>query len=327
MRPTWLIESGVAADRAQRSWEAASTVPVIERGSFMHRKIPAITILICGLVLLSGCRTPTTLPPAAEPASTHPSAAMTDAAVLQVVFDDMLSKDNAESPLEWHGDPSAPVYVSKNPRRWPTNASEIFSHRDESKWRALTKAQQTAATEAADDLVARMVSSDQLPELRSTSGRLKIFEDAGPATQPTRENFFEGGRAAAVYVPGYSEDGRYAVVNLGFPWSGRMHSGQATYILEHTDRGWKVLLRNSSTMCELGCIELGGKTGRGGERRDRWPRCQRSAADLEACRPSASRTWKGGSASPSRTTTNSSCKPSTAESRSQIHLPYSTAVM
>lgn len=133
MRPTWLIESGVAADLAQRSWEAASTAPVMERGSFMHRKIPAITILICGLVLLSGCRTPTTLPPAAEPASTHPSAAMTDAAVLQVVFDDMLSKDNAESPVEWHGDPVAPVYVSKNPRRWPTNASEIFSHRDESK--------------------------------------------------------------------------------------------------------------------------------------------------------------------------------------------------
>jgi hypothetical protein len=210
----------------------------------MHRKPLAIATLICGLALLSGCRGPATLPPAAEPASTRPSAAARDAAVLQVVFDDMLSKDNDESPMEWHGHQSAPVYVSKNSRRGPADASEIFSHRDEAKWKALTKAQQTAAAEAAADLVARVAKGDPLPELRSTSGRLKIYEDAGPATQPTRENFLEGERASAVYVPGYSKDGRYAVMNLGFPWSGRMHSGLATYILERTDRGWKVLLRN-----------------------------------------------------------------------------------
>jgi hypothetical protein len=51
-------------------------------------------------------------------------------------------------------------------------------------------------------------------------------------------------RASSVFLPGYSKDGRYAVVKLHFPWRGRMHSGEVTYIIKRTDRGWKVLLRD-----------------------------------------------------------------------------------
>ena len=101
-----------------------------------------------------------------------------------------------------------------------------------------------AATEAANDLVARVDNGDSLPELRSRSGRLKIYEDAGAATQPTAENPFGGERASSFFLPGYSKDGRYALVRLGFPWSGRMHSGVAMYVLERTDQGWQVLLRD-----------------------------------------------------------------------------------
>jgi hypothetical protein len=112
------------------------------------------------------------------------------------------------------------------------------------KLKALTAAQRRAATEAADDLVARADKGDSLPALRSTSGRVKIYEDAGAATQPAPGNPFGGERASSVFLPGYSKDGRYAVVRLGFPWSGPMHSGEAMYILERTDGGWKVLLRD-----------------------------------------------------------------------------------
>jgi hypothetical protein len=209
----------------------------------MRRKTLAMVMLICGLSLLSGCRRPATLTPMDESESS-PNASTRDAAVLQVVFDDMLSKDNDESPAEWHEDQSRPVYVSKNPRNGRSNARQILSHGDEKKWKALTKAQQETATEAADELVARVDKGDSLPALKSTSGRLAIYEDAGPATQPTRENPLGGERASGVFAPGYSKDGRCAVVNLAFPWSGRMHSGEVTYVLERTDRGWKVLLRN-----------------------------------------------------------------------------------
>jgi len=41
---------------------------------------------------------------------------------------------------------------------------------------------------------------------------------------------------------GLLKDGRYALVRLGFPWS--IHFGEATYILERTNGGWKVLLRD-----------------------------------------------------------------------------------
>jgi hypothetical protein len=210
----------------------------------MQRKTLAIATLICELALLSGCRTPATSALADEPKSTDPDAAARDAAVLQAVFDDMLSQDNSEAPAEWNREQSEPVYVSKNTSDGRPNASDILSRIDEKKWKPLTNAPLGAVTEAANDLVARADKGASLPELRSASGRLKIYEEAGAATQPTPENSFGGARASSVFLPGYSKDGRYAVVNLEFPWSGRMHSGEVTYILERTNRGWKVLLRD-----------------------------------------------------------------------------------
>jgi hypothetical protein len=209
----------------------------------MRQTTLTIATLICGLVMLSSCGTPAT-PGAPESQPATQEAVARDAAVLQVVFDDMLSKDNSESPTEWTRDQSKPVYVSKNAPERRLDASQVLSLSQEKKLKALTAAQRSAATEAADELVARAGEGDPLPELRSTSGRVKIYEDAGAATQPTRENPFGGERASIVFLPGYSKDSRYAVVRLGFPWSGRMHSGEATYILERTAGGWQVLLRD-----------------------------------------------------------------------------------
>lgn len=209
----------------------------------MQRNTLHTVILMCGLVMLCGCDTPATTAVWDKAKPTTQDAATTDSAVLQVVFDDMLSKDNGESPTEWTRDQSKVVYVSKNPPDQRIDTSRVLSLSDEKKLGALTNPERGAATEAAHDLVARAGKRVPLPELRSTSGRVKIYEDAGAATQPTRENFLAGERASSVFLPGYSKDGRYAVVRLGFPWSGRMHSGEATYILERTDRGWKVLLR------------------------------------------------------------------------------------
>jgi hypothetical protein len=210
----------------------------------MRRKALLISTLLCGVALVCGCRAPEALAPADGRNATAHDAVAGDAAVLQIVFDDMLSKDNDESPVEWHGDQSKPVYVSKNVCGGRLDASQIIRRHDEKKWEALTDAQLTAATEAANNMLARVDNGALLPDLKSTSGRLKIYEDAGAATQPTRENPFDGERASCVLLPGYCKDGRYAIVHLAFPWSGRMHSGEVTYILERTDRGWKVLLRD-----------------------------------------------------------------------------------
>ena len=209
----------------------------------MQRNPLVIATLICGLVVLSGCGAPATSAAAGLKPTTQEAVAR-DAAVLQAVFDDMLSKDNSESPTEWTRDQSKSVFVSNEPPKRRVEASQVLSLSDEEKLKALTAAQRIAATEAADDLVARIDNGDRPPEPKSTSGRVKIYEGAGAATQPTRENPFGGERATRVFLPGYSKDGRYAVIRLGFPWSGRMHSGEATYILERTDGGWKVLLRD-----------------------------------------------------------------------------------
>ncbi len=81
----------------------------------MQRTILIIATLICGLALLCGCRGAGTSAPANERELTDHDAAARDAAVLQVVFDDMLSKENSEAPAEWNGDQSKHVYMSKNP--------------------------------------------------------------------------------------------------------------------------------------------------------------------------------------------------------------------
>jgi hypothetical protein len=218
--------------------------PAAECWCVMQRKTLAISTLVCGLVMLCGCGTPATPAAADEPKPTTQEAAARDATVLQAVFDDMSSRDNSESPAEWTRDQAKPIYVSKNtPKRRP-DARQVLLRNDQKKWKALTNAQLRAAAEAANELVARADKGDPLPELKSTSGRLKIYEDAGAATRPAPENPFGGERASSVFLPGYSNDGRYALVRLGFPWSGRMHSGEATYLLERTGGGWKVLLRD-----------------------------------------------------------------------------------
>ena len=67
-----------------------------------------------------------------------------DAAVLQVVFDDMLCKDNDESPAEWTGDQSKPVYVSKDVPERRLDARQVLSLRDKAKLKALTNAERGA---------------------------------------------------------------------------------------------------------------------------------------------------------------------------------------
>jgi hypothetical protein len=207
----------------------------------MQMYTPTIATLLCGVLMLSGCDAHTTPAAAEYPPATQPSQA-DDAAALQVVFDDMLSTDNGNSPSEWRRDQSEPVYFSKHAPERRLDASEVLSLSEDKKLKALTAGQRTAAADAADDLIARVDKKDTLPQLRSTSGRVKIYEDAGATTQAARENPFECNRVSSVFLPGFSKDGRYAVVRLGFPWS--IHSGEATYILERTNAGWKVLLRD-----------------------------------------------------------------------------------
>ncbi|MFT3789225.1 MAG: hypothetical protein QM770_24110 [Tepidisphaeraceae bacterium] len=176
--------------------------------------------------------------PTTGPVTTVPTQG-DDAAVLRVVFDDMLRADNGRAPREWTRDLSKPVYVSREAERRRLSVNDVLSRHDTRKWDALSDTERAAASEAADDVIARLERADRLPAFRSTSGRIKVYEEAGAATQPTATQPFAE-RGSSVAPPGYSKDRRYAVVHLAFPWS--MHSGEVTYILERKDDGWVVVL-------------------------------------------------------------------------------------
>jgi hypothetical protein len=47
--------------------------------------------------------------------------------------------------------------------------------------------------------------------------------------------------AITAWAPGYSSDGKIAVVVINFPWSPR--AGNATYVMERAGDGWKILSR------------------------------------------------------------------------------------
>jgi len=161
----------------------------------MQRNTLAITTLICGLLMLSGCG----IPAGVESPLTTQDTVARYASALQVVFDDMLSKDNSESPTGWTRDQSKPVYVSKNSPRRPTDGSRVLSLSDEKKFKGLTSAERRAASEVADDLIAHSGKGEPLSELGSTSGRVKVYEETGAATQPARQDFFARVRASSVF--------------------------------------------------------------------------------------------------------------------------------
>jgi hypothetical protein len=96
----------------------------------MQRNTLAIATLICGLMMLFGCGTPATRATANETKPITQEATTRDAAVLQVVFDDMLSKENRESPTEWR-DKSKPLYVSKHTSKGRMDAAQLLSPSDE----------------------------------------------------------------------------------------------------------------------------------------------------------------------------------------------------
>ena len=98
-----------------------------------------------------------------------------------------------------------------------------------------------AFREAAEDVMRRVKTADDLTTPSFTDARIQIYSDAHPGAQ--HSHFWERPQVFEFLPPGYSASGEYALIHVGTTWSGNMHGMALVFYLRRTQNGWAVLNR------------------------------------------------------------------------------------
>ena len=170
-------------------------------------------------------------PPATQPIANVPNV---DQQVIEAALLDLLAL--SDSPVAARKAPPAELRFAAQASTYPVKAQQVLMRHQKERWDALSKEQLDAATEAANDLVRRHEAKETFAPFTPTDARVKVETQPRPTTIGS---IYE--RPIHTWSPGYTRDGRYAVVFLSIPWS--MHHADGTYLLERDGNGWKVLLR------------------------------------------------------------------------------------
>ena len=169
--------------------------------------------------------------------------ARTDAAVLEAVLRNLL--DDPDSPLE--SSPTEPrrILVAPKDLRDVPDAEETLKQYEPERWRHLTHAQLKLARQAAEGLARRVRTGDGItgyqPKDRRTVLYTKEQEDRDRKGITGLRRLLHRPQVFRVSPPGYSRDGKMAVIHIWFPWS--IHAGFGTYVLSKSSKGWVILVR------------------------------------------------------------------------------------
>jgi hypothetical protein len=130
---------------------------------------------------------------------------------------------------------------------FPRGGGEAFEESFADEWQHLYAREQAGAREAADDLARRARNKDGFKTFVPKNKRIRMYTKQEEAKQREIDAHTVGfgglgPQVFRAFSPGYSADGRVAVVRLSFGWS--IHSAQATYILVRRDDQWSVVVRN-----------------------------------------------------------------------------------
>jgi hypothetical protein len=158
-----------------------------------------------------------------------------DLTVLQVVLHDLLSTNAGNSPLNARGLPPKEIRFHSHPVENLIQAKDVLERRHNQLWSTLTEYQWARYSNAAKRLVERIESSSLFKDLDEHDSRIHLFDK-------DHVNDLDLLHLVRAYRPGYSNDGRFAVVKLHLPFA--MHLCVGTYLLEKSDDKWEVSLRN-----------------------------------------------------------------------------------
>jgi hypothetical protein len=192
--------------------------------------------VLCGAAL--GCAQPTKREaaaplsaPATQPIAAQPNV---DQQVIEAALSDLLAL--ADSPVAVRKGPPAELRFAASASTYPVKAKQVLTRHQKERWDALSTEQLNAATEAANDLVRRHEAKETFVPFTPSDARVKVETQPRPTTIGSIRE-----RPIHAWSPGYTRDGRYAIVFLSIPWS--IHHADGTYLLERDGDGWKILLR------------------------------------------------------------------------------------
>jgi hypothetical protein len=187
-----------------------------------------LRLLLAALVALSGAGPP--IPGAAV----DPSL---DDAVLAAALDDLVTYKGKDTPVYGPFSHAKPLAFAVAPARFPLTVDGVLYRYREELWKTLTPAEVAASREAAQSVVERVKTLPPDATFTISDKRVRLRD---PRTEEKPESFrFD--RTTKAWQPGYSKDGRLAIVRFDIPWS--IHSADATYVLVRQDGGWKVRVR------------------------------------------------------------------------------------
>jgi hypothetical protein len=150
---------------------------------------------------------------------------------VMVVALDRLLRDGREDPFMPFVD-SAPLFFEKSPKCYPRTVEQVMCWPADYKWHTrLTQVELAAVREAAEHLVARL--SACRGEFAMSHPRIRLLHGEPPRTGSL-------GKTITATLPGFSRDGRTALVLLSIPWS--MHGASAAYVVTKENARWRVRL-------------------------------------------------------------------------------------
>jgi hypothetical protein len=119
------------------------------------------------------------------------------------------------------------------PAQYSQTIDEVLYEREP--W-MLTQAERRASREAAEHLARRIQGYNSRGDFRVKNPRIRIFASG---SENNGLGLFD--RPISACAPGYSNDGRFAIVRLSIPWG--MHHADGTFLLSEANGKWTVLLR------------------------------------------------------------------------------------
>jgi hypothetical protein len=169
--------------------------------------------------------------------------AVQDAAVLEVVFQDILGRPNVVELPERAAKRMLVSIESSDSEKIQVRASDVLQEFPGEKtfFATLSKEQSELVREAAEDLARRANAKDAIKPFVPKDKRIKTYSKK-EQKEYRPKNFADlGPQVFHALPPGYSQKRQLAIVFVDFGWSGNLHPAMARYILIKKQGRWIVL--------------------------------------------------------------------------------------
>ncbi|HEV3303911.1 MAG TPA: hypothetical protein VG055_29945 [Planctomycetaceae bacterium] len=173
-----------------------------------------------------------------------------DAAVLEVVLQDLLARDVVELPkgaakqllfsTEALDSEQAPIRAEDVLQEFPqTILAEVSGGK--TLFANLSQEQSKLVREAAEQLARRATTKDAIKPFVPKDKRIKMYSKKVAKEYPKNVGEQWGPQLFCARQPGYSNNRQLAIVVIAFGWSNNRHPVLARYILIKKHGGWIVL--------------------------------------------------------------------------------------